>query len=99
MHDGGIPGGSLAPPDGLAAADRALEIVRVWIVSDHQEFVIRPRVWKDPAAWGILLADLMRHIAQATVEHEGKDLHAVLARIREGLEAELAVPTDEDGVM
>ena len=86
---------SLVPPPGGAEADRAFEVIRVWVVDDHQEFSIRPRVWKDPAAWGLLLADLMRHVAQAIEQGEGKDIEAVLERIKEGFDAEMTNPTND----
>jgi hypothetical protein len=99
MERAGTPAGSLVPPPGVTVDDRVFEVVRIWVVGDHQEFVIRPRVWKDPAAWGLLLADLTRHIAQAIEEHEGKELRTVIDRIKEGFDAEMSTPTTDKPLM
>ena len=89
--------GSLAAPAASVRDDRSFEIVRIWVVADHQEFVIKPRVWGDPAAWGLLIADLMRHVARAIEKQEGRSYQDALARIREGFEAEMSMPMDPDG--
>jgi Domain of unknown function (DUF5076) len=52
-------------------------------------------VWKDPAAWGILLADLARHVAHAYEQNAGLDKRTTLERIKDGFGAEFESPTDE----
>ena len=44
-------------------------------------------------AWGLLLADVARHAANAYA-NEGSDPMVVLARIREMFDAEMFEPTD-----
>ena len=51
-------------------------------------------VWKNPSAWGIVLADLARHVANAHHEADGISIEQSLERIREGFIAELDAPTD-----
>src|ERR1039457_1262129 len=52
------------PP--AAARDHAsFEVLRVWIAEQGQHVSIRSGAWEDPFAWGIVLADLARHIAFA----------------------------------
>jgi len=51
-------------------------------------------VWDDPAAWGIMLSDLMHHIADAYQRERRLDPVTTLARIKAGLDAELSSPTD-----
>lgn len=53
----------LAAPENVS--EDAFEILRVWIIGGGQEVIIRTEVWDDPAAWGILLYDLVRHVARA----------------------------------
>jgi Domain of unknown function (DUF5076) len=86
----------LIPPD--AAADiSAAEILRVWASGGRQHAALRIGVWSDPAAWGMLLVDLARHVANAYEQEEGRDRVAVLARVRAGFEAEWSSPTDRPG--
>lgn len=84
----------LSRPPGVEGASRTLEVLRVWRVDDHEEFVLRADAWADPAAWGLLLVDVARHAAKA-YETQGRDPTEALARIREGFDAEWTSPTDE----
>lgn len=52
-------------------------------------------MWEDPAAWGIMLADLARHVANAYQQDVGLNPEESLRRIKAALEAELSGPTDE----
>jgi hypothetical protein len=52
-------------------------------------------MWSDPAAWGLFLVDLARHIANAYEQAEGRDYGETLARIRDAFEAEWDSPADE----
>lgn len=80
----------LIPPD-AANADDAMEIVRVWVAEGSQHVALRPDIWKDPAAWGLMLVDLARHVANA-YEPDARD--AILTRIKVGFDMEWAHPTD-----
>jgi hypothetical protein len=83
------------PP--VAQRDKAsFEVMRVWIAEQGQHVSIRSGAWEDPFAWGIVLADLARHIALAhQLQNEGTDTDAFLARLLEGFQAEIDNPTDE----
>ena len=83
------------PP--AASRDKAsFEVLRVWIAEQGQHVSIRSGAWEDPFAWGIVLADLARHIALAHQMQGSKvDPEAFLARLLEGFEAEIEDPTDE----
>lgn len=81
----------LDPPP-TANNSEAVEVLRVWAApGSPQQLTLRTR-WKDPGAWGLLLADVARHAAQA-YQREGQDPEQVLARIRELFEAEWSSPT------
>lgn len=84
----------LPVPATLDQATRAMEIARVWIVDGDQHIVLSQDLWRDPASWGLMLADLARHVANA-YEAQGQDRKAVLLRIREALDAEWSHPTDQ----
>src|ERR1700712_3057920 len=83
------------PP--AASRDRAsFEVMRVWIAEKGQHVSIQSGAWDDPFAWGIVLADLARHIAQAHRMQDKKiDPEKFLERLLEGFEAEIEDPTDE----
>lgn len=83
------------PP--AASRDRAsFEVLRVWIAEKGQHVSIQSGAWEDPFAWGIVLADLARHIAQAhALQKESVDPDKFLARLLEGFQAEIEDPTDE----
>ena len=83
------------PP--AAQRDKAsFEVLRVWIAEQGQHVSIRSGAWEDPFAWGIVLADLARHIANAhQMQNEKVDKEAFLERLLEGFEAEIDNPTDE----
>jgi len=80
-----------------AQRDKAsFEVLRVWIANQAQHVSIRSGAWEDPFAWGIVLADLARHIALAhQLQNEGADPAAFLTRLLEGFQAEIENPTDE----
>ncbi len=72
----------------------AVEVLRVWAASDSpQQFVLRT-TWRDPAAWGLLLVDVARHVAKA-YEGEGLNPKEVLDRIQEIWNLEWTDPTDQ----
>lgn len=87
---------SLAIPP-AAQRDRAsFEVMRVWIAEKGQHVSIQSGAWEDPFAWGIVLADLARHIANAHQMQDKKvDPEAFLERLLEGFQAEIDDPTDE----
>jgi len=81
------------PP--AAASDReAFEILRIWIGGGQQHVSMNPRVWDDPAAWGMMLVDLARHVAGAYQQTGGMKSAAALERIKLGFDAEWNSPTD-----
>ena len=47
----------------------------------------------EPKAWGILLADLVRHIGNALAEDRGTPAHETIAAVVSSLQSELDVPT------
>jgi hypothetical protein len=85
--------GELPIPDVARSDEAALEIARIWSAGGGQLVSLRVGVWRDPAAWGIALADVARHVASAYAE-QGHRLDDALRRIRDGFDAEWAHPTD-----
>lgn len=86
----------LAPPHSIHGASKATELVRIWIVDENQHVSISGNLWQDPAAWGLMLVDLAKHLANAYAA-QGQDRDATLNRILAGFRAEMEVPTDDLG--
>lgn len=85
----------LVVPSGVKSDPEAKELVRVWAAHDQQFVSISADAWEDPAAWGIMLADLARHISNYYCSERGMDKDEVLMRIKALIDAELQIPTSE----
>ena len=70
------------------------ELARVWAAGGRQHVSLETGLWTDPAAWGLLLVDLARHVANAYEQTEGRDPVDVLTRIRDAFDAEWNTPPD-----
>lgn len=81
------------------SGNEAIEILQIWIdrdaVETTQKFSIKPVISKDPAAWGLLLVDIARHVATGYSETAPEDynFNEVLLRIKEGFDVEWENPT------
>lgn len=82
-------------PHSALNASSAFEIARVWVAGGGQHVALDASVWEDPAAWGIALVDLARHIARAYEQSDGPSTEDALTRIRAGFDAEWESSTDE----
>jgi hypothetical protein len=82
-----VPGEALRDP-------KSFEVLRVWIADNNQHVSLRAGVWEDPAAWGLMLADLARHIVNTYEPATASDREQILNRIKRGFDAELQTPTD-----
>jgi hypothetical protein len=86
--------GELDVPPNAKGDKKAIEIARIWAAAGKQQVTLRPDIWKDPAAWGLMLVDLAKHVANAYEQMEGRDRAEVLARIKSGFDAEWSSATD-----
>jgi len=84
----------LEVPNTAKIDEDAFEILRVWIANQQQHVSIRIGVWNDPMIWGMMLADLARHLANAYNQQHGYSFDNTVNRIREGFDVELDSPTD-----
>jgi Domain of unknown function (DUF5076) len=87
------PKGELEVPPIATGNSQAVEVLRVWAVPGQPQQLTLRITWKDAGAWGLLLADIARHVANAYA-NEGQNGAEVLARIRQLLDAEFSRPTD-----
>jgi len=88
------PKDELAVPPTAVEDAKSFEIARVWVASGAQHVRLRTDVWPDPAAWGIVLAELARHVALAYHQTEDHAIEDVLERLLAGFQSELESPTE-----
>ncbi|MGC1276307.1 MAG: DUF5076 domain-containing protein [Planctomycetaceae bacterium] len=87
--------GELPVPSPIDSDPRAIELLRIWAAHGKQHVSLATNVWDDPAAWGIMLVDLAKHVASAYQQTTGKEYTSLLNRVREGFDAEWQSATDE----
>lgn len=85
----------LAIPSEVKQDANSREVLRAWVANGGLVCSLRPETWDEPCAWGIVLADVARHVANATQDLKGTTAAATLERIRATFNSELAEPTDE----
>ncbi len=84
------PDKELAIPAAAARDSAAFELIRLWIANQSQQITLRPGIWQDPSAWGVMLADLARSIVQVHLDNdEDLDAEAFLAAMLEGFDNEI----------
>jgi hypothetical protein len=79
----------LAVPDEVLLDANSVEVLRAWVANGRLVCALRPATWKDPAAWGVVLADTARHVANAIRDEIGGEPSAVLATISEMFNREI----------
>jgi hypothetical protein len=79
-------------PAKVAVDTNACELIRAWAANGGLVCSLDPGVWpKEEAAvaWGILLRDIARHVADALHQTYGLDQAEALSRVRSVFDAEL----------
>jgi hypothetical protein len=74
---------------------KGVEIARIWAAGGRQVVTLRAEIWNDPAAWGLMLVDLAKHVANAHEQLGKGTKEEVLQRIKQGFDAEWTSATDE----
>ena len=80
-----------APPGALELG--GTEVLRAVIVERGLQVSLK-RGFDDPTVWGILLADVARHVSRIFAKEENLDEEIVLADIRSMFDAEIDRATD-----
>lgn len=94
-----MPGSSEVPVfDALhvppAAMDQGgVEVLRAVIVDGALHVSLR-RAFDDPEAWGMLIADITRHVARIYATEDKFREEETIARVRALYDAEMDAPTD-----
>jgi len=83
----------LSPPPIATENSSAIELLRVWAAPGSPQQLSLRAIWKDPGAWGLLLADIANHAAKAYAK-DGFSEEEVRAQIRSMFDAEWASPSN-----
>ena len=94
------PKKSLLIPPKAANDPQSQEMLRAWIADQGLHCSLRVGVWQDQDmdeawAWGILLADVAKHVANALEESTGKDPRETMQAIKESFGTEVHKPTSK----
>ena len=93
------PAGELVVPPAALADERAVEMLRLWIAKGGLHCSLNVGHWQrhhgiqEDLAWGKVLADAIRHIANALHQDQGIEPEETIRRLFKALEGELAEPT------
>jgi hypothetical protein len=79
------------PPTALEHG--GVEVLRAAIVEGGLHVSLR-RAFDDPEAWGMLIADIARHVARIYAKESAMSEDDVLNRVRAIFEAEMDAPSD-----
>jgi hypothetical protein len=79
-------------PSNVTSANQKMEMARIWLVDGEQIVSLSSNLWDDPGAWGLMLVDLAKHVAQAYAL-QGRNPHETLTRIKSAMDAEWQHPT------
>ena len=77
---------------------KSFELLRAWIADSDLHVSLQLGGWEEPSPWGVVLADLARHVANFYVEKKGMNREEVKAILLEEFNEELANGSDEEVV-
>jgi hypothetical protein len=89
---------SLVIPPAAQRDENSVQMLSAWVAEKGLHCSLKIGMWQESGrseapAWGILLADAVRHIASALQEQYGQPTQATVADILESLHKELGDPT------
>jgi len=88
-------GNELLVPPVAATTPDAIEFIRAWKVGEGMHVSLNHTAWKQPAVWGISLADIVRHFADACEKTQGWPRQDIIKQVVTAFSAELNHPTDK----
>ena len=91
---------TLVIPPAAQRDEKAVQMLSAWIAEKGLHCSLNVGMWeengrREAPAWGILLADAVRHIANALQEQYGHPAPDTVAAILESLHRELGEPTSQ----
>ena len=87
-------------PDAALRDEDAVEMIRVWIAEHGLHCTIKIGIYEkheapEQTAWGMILSDVARHVANAMHERYGDNVEGSLAQIRDAFLRELGSSTSD----
>ena len=79
----------LVIPPAAANDPKAFELVRAWVAQGDLHVSLQMGGWDDPTAWGVVLADLVRHVARFYAEQTHPQPEETIERVRDAMNREL----------
>ena len=91
---------TLVLPPAAQRDENAIQMLSAWIAESGLHCTLNIGMWQsqgrdEPKAWGILLADVVRHIANAIQEENGTPSEETIAAVEASLSRELEQPTSK----
>jgi len=91
---------TLVIPPAAQRDEDAVQMISAWIAEKGLHCALNIGMWEangkpEAAAWGILLADLVRHLANASQEEHGVDVDKTIEKVVKSLHDELNEPTSK----
>ncbi len=83
-------------PEAARSDAKSFELLRAWIADSDLHVSLQLGGWEEPSPWGVVLADLARHVANFYVEKMGMDREEVKAILLEEFTEELSGGSDEE---
>jgi hypothetical protein len=84
----------LTIPSEVEDDPKSQEVLRAWVANGGLVCALGPETWSEAGNWGIVLADVARHVANAVRDLNGTDQARTIEEIRTLFVAELDNPTD-----
>lgn len=93
---------TLVIPPAAQRDEKAVQMLSAWIAEKGLHCSMNIGMWEgqghsEAKAWGILLADVIRHIGNALEQERGVGAESTIADVVESLLNELEEPTSEVG--
>lgn len=91
---------TLVIPPAAQRDDNSIQMLSAWVAEKGLHCSLNIGMWEaqghaEPTAWGILLADVIRHIGNALEQERGQHSALVIEAIMRSLHNELHDPTSE----
>ena len=91
---------SLVIPPAAQRDDKSIEMLSAWIAEQGMHCTLNVGFFDgqghdEVKAWGVLMADVVRHIANAWAEERGTEVSESIASILQSINAELDDPTSK----
>lgn len=91
---------TLVIPPAAQRDENSIQMISGWIAEKGLHCTLNVGMWEsqgrnEPAAWGIMLADVVRHVANALQDLNGTDSKEIALQIVESLWVEFKDPTSD----